>query len=78
MAELKTVNVQLSGYYLKATDERLNAINTRAKRIHRDIVSQFKKVDAKWNQYEGTIEPCVTHLSTYGKARELEIGSFGE
>jgi hypothetical protein len=42
LAELKTVNGQLSGYYLNANDERLNAINNRAKWIHRDIKRKLK------------------------------------
>ena len=67
-----------SGHYLTATDERLKAINNRAKLIHRDIRSKLKLVDKKWNGYDNNIGPCETHLSTYGKVRELAIGSFSE
>jgi hypothetical protein len=73
LAELKTVNGQLSRVYLNANDERLNAINNRAKGIHRDIKRKLKEVDQKWNQSEGTIGPCEAHLSTYGKVKEWRL-----
>ena len=35
-------------------------------------------VDQKWNQSADTMGPCEAHLITYGKVKELAIGSFGE
>jgi hypothetical protein len=49
-----------------------------SKYIHRDIKRKLKEVDQKWNQSEDTIGPCETHLFTYGKVKELTIGSFGD
>ena len=78
LAEIKTANGQDSNLYLNANDERRNAINTRAKRIHRDIKRKLHEVDQKWNQSGDTMGPCETHLTTYGKVKELAIGAFGE
>jgi hypothetical protein len=78
LAEIKTANGQYSNLYLNANDERRNAINTRAKRIHRDIKRKLHEVDQKWNQSGDTMGPCETHLTTYGKVKELAIGAFGE
>jgi hypothetical protein len=78
LAELKIVNGQLSGVYINANDERRNAINNRAKCIYRDIKRKLHVVDQKWNQSANTMGPCEAHLTTYGKVKELAIGSFGE
>ena len=55
---LKTVNGQLSGVYINANDKRRNAINNRAKCIHRDIKRKLHVVDQKWNQSADTMGPC--------------------
>ena len=60
LAEIKTANGQDSNLYLNANDERRNAINTRAKRIHRDIKRKLHTVDQKWNQSGDTMGPCET------------------
>jgi hypothetical protein len=62
LAELKIVNGQLSGVYINANDERRNAINNRAKCIHRDIKRKLHVVDQKWNQSADTMGPYVRHI----------------
>ena len=42
------------------------------------IKRKLHVVDQKWNQSADTMGPCEAHLTTYGKVKELAIGSFGE
>ena len=62
LAELKTLNGQKSNIYITANDERRNAINNRAKCIHRDIKRKLHVVDQKWNQSANTMGPYVRHI----------------
>ena len=54
LAEIKTLNGQQSNAYINANDDRRNAINTRAKCIHRDIKRKLHAVDQKCG-YHGTM-----------------------
>lgn len=72
MAEVKTVNDQLSGYYLNANDERLNAINNRAKIIYRDIRSKLRTVDRIWNGCT-TQGPCEVHWLSMAKSENWRL-----
>ena len=81
LGEVKTVNGQRSGRYLKANDKRLQAVANRGKTIDKDIWKRMKELDRDFNGTDFNVGggPCEVHLrSKFGKMRELVFGAFGE
>ena len=81
LGEVKTVNGQRSGRYLKANDNRLQAVANRGKSIDKDIWKRMKELDRDFNGTDFNVGggPCEVHLrSKFGKMRELVFGAFGE
>ena len=58
----QTYSIYIYCIYINANDERRNAINTRAKSIHRDIKRKLRAVDQKWNQSADTTLDHVRHI----------------
>ena len=79
LGDVKTISFTTSNYGgLKRTEPHL-AVNTRARKVHKEYLNKAKAADRKWNHTpQNAVGPIELRLNEFGAVRPFVFGFLGE
>ena len=79
LGDVKTISFTTSNYGGRKRTEPHLAVNTRARKVHKEYLNKAKAADRKWNNTpQNAVGPIELRLNEFGAVRPFVFGFLGE